>query len=360
MKICLFTSDLAPGGAQRVFINLANHWHSQGHEIEFVVFTTQGSFRTEIAQGIKVVSLDRFFPKLPLRLDYILRFTRYLRKAQPDLVYSTLTQATISSLYARELSNFKGKLIVRQANSLVNQDSRPRGTRLWNWFGYQIAYRWADSIIVNSQNSRIEIEKKYPHLASKLRLIYNPVLLPRGLIRSRNSTKPAEILASGRFAEQKDYPTLLRAFKLVLEQVDAKLTILGDGKDRRAIEALIDQLGISSSVKLEGYVDDPYAYYSRANVFVLSSKWEGFPNVLAEALASDCPAVVTDGKGASREILEPILPDNIVEVGDVQSLALRIRETIENPLAEGIIREHTLSRFAITSIADQYLELKNP
>jgi len=356
MKICLFTSSLNRGGAERVFVNLANYWHTAGHEVDFVVLSTGGTLREELDAGVQLIDLREHYNRMPVRFASIFAFAKYLKAARPDRVFATLTYVTITALWARKLAGYTGRLIVRQANSLSNQSSQSLPVRIWNWIGYHLAYRWADIILVNSKNSEAEVAEMLPSLKSKLKLVYNPVIIG-DFISVKTPKEAPVILSSGRFARQKDFPTLLRAFKIIRERCEAHLIMLGDGPDRKQIEEQIRELGLVEHVTLKGYVSDPGTYYQEADVFVLTSLWEGFPNVLVEALAAGTAVVATDGRGGSREIVESILPDNIVEVGNAQQVADRVCETLEAMPSGVTLKNYVSSRFALPIIAEQYLKL---
>ena len=355
MKICLFTSSLNRGGAERVFVNLANHWVGLGHEVDFVVFSPEGALRVELDTRVDLVDLGESRNRLPTRIAFILAFSRYLKEAKPERVFATLTYVTITALWARKLARYRGCIVVRQANALSNQSHQALLVRTWNWVGYHVAYRWADVILVNSKNSESEVAEMLPNLKAKLRLIYNPVLVGASLPEKAQKSERV-ILSSGRFAKQKDFPTLLRAFKRVRDSCDARLIILGDGPERASIEAEIKHLGISEHVTLEGYVDGPEAYYQQADLFVLSSLWEGFPNVLVEALAAGVPVVATDSKGGSREIVEPILPDGIAPCGDHLRLAECIERSLRMVHNSNDLRRSVKERFDLPVIAEKYLD----
>lgn len=356
MKICLFTASLNRGGAERVFVNLANHWIAKGHSVDFVVMSAGGGFIAELSSEVNLINLSEGRCWLPARLDFIRLFVRYLREQSPDKVFATLTYVTITALWAAWFAHFKGQLVVRQANSLANQSSQSMGVCLWNQIGYHVAYRRADIILVNSKNSEREVTEQFPALKCKLRLVYNPVVVPTVVERKPPSDKPI-LLTSGRFAKQKDYPALLRAFKKVREKIDGTLIILGDGPERGNIEKEIEELGIAEFVSLKGSVADPAVYYKQADLFVLTSRWEGFPNVLVEALSYGIPVVVTDSLGASREIVGPILPLNVVEVGDIAQIANRICETLNELPDSSVLVQSVNDRFELSVIAEQYLTL---
>jgi glycosyltransferase involved in cell wall biosynthesis len=340
-----------------VFVNLANHWLSLGHSVDFVVMSPEGGFREELLPAVNLIDLGAQRGRWPMRLDFIRLFAKYLRECKPDQVFATLTYVTITALWAAKVAGYQGRVVVRQANALVNQSKQPLPVRLWNWLGYRVCYRWADTILVNSKNSEQEVKTILPSLRSKVRLIHNPVVVEEQVVSTAALEPVPVVLASGRFARQKDYPTLLRAFEVVRRSRSAKLIILGDGPDRAQIEDLILELNLQDSVELAGNVSDTMQFYTRASVFVLSSRWEGFPNVLVEALAAGVPVVATDSRGASREIVEPLLPDNVVPVGDFAQFAERIVATLESGFSSEACREYVRSRFDLPVIARRYLEI---
>lgn len=339
-----------------MFVNLANYWVNQGHSIDFVVMTGEGGLREVLSHAVRLIDLSEQRGSLSLRLDYIRLFAHYLKVEKPDQVFATLTYVTITALWAAKLAGYQGRVVVRQANSIQNQSRQSLSVCLWNWIGYHLCYRWADTILVNSRNSEAEMIAMLPHLKRNVRLIYNPVVIERTLVRTSETQPLPIVLASGRFAPQKDYPTLIRAFAKVREQSEARLVILGDGPLRAEIEELILELGLTGSVELAGYVANTADYYASASVFVLTSLWEGFPNVLVEALAAGVPVVATDCQGGSREIVEPILPENVVPVGDVSRLAERIQDTMRSPRGPQYLREYVQGRFDLPFIAEKYLE----
>jgi len=164
------------------------------------------------------------------------------------------------------------------------------------------------------------------------------------------------ILAVGRLVVQKDYPTLLRAFSLVRRKRQAHLLILGEGQERPRLEALVRQLGLTENVQMPGFVKNPYAYMARARLLVLSSKWEGFGNVLMEALACGTPVVSTDCKSGPGEILAEGRFGRLVPVGDAQALAAAMLETLQTPPDQAMLRQRAQD-FTLEKSVKEYLRV---
>jgi glycosyltransferase involved in cell wall biosynthesis len=147
------------------------------------------------------------------------------------------------------------------------------------------------------------------------------------------------LLAAGRFTRQKDFATLLDAFAILVKQKDCRLIILGEGKLRGELERHITRLGLEARVSLPGFAGNPYAYMSRCDMFVLSSLWEGSPNVLKEALALGLPVVATDCPSGPKEILQNGRFGPLVPMGDAQAMAAAMLATLNHPLPAAVLQE---------------------
>ena len=201
--------------------------------------------------------------------------------------------------------------------------------------------------------------------------IYNPVVTAELVSQSRAPLDhpwlqlgaPPVILGVGRLHEQKDFPTLLRAFARVRAKREARLIILGEAKHaeyRTELTTLAAQLGIANDVMFPGFVDNPFAYMAHAAVFVLSSAWEGLPTVLIEALACGCPVVSTDCPSGPAEILENGKYGPLVPVGDDVALADAICSVLNTPPNRDWLRARG-ALFGVDHVADRYLGvLLNP
>ncbi|RLB84165.1 MAG: glycosyltransferase, partial [Deltaproteobacteria bacterium] len=163
------------------------------------------------------------------------------------------------------------------------------------------------------------------------------------------------VLAIGRLAKQKDFSTLIRAFHTVRAELNAKLIILGEGKERSNLQSLINRLRLDDCVHLYGYAENPYCFLNRADLFVLSSAWEGLPNVLIEAIALGVPSVATDCKSGPREILEDGRLGPLVPVGDDKAMAESILHTLATPPNRDLLVK-SASRYRADTCAKRYLE----
>ena len=197
--------------------------------------------------------------------------------------------------------------------------------------------------------------------------IYNPILTDQIKAQSIlpvfhpwfDTGKIPIILGVGRLVPAKDFPTLLKAFAHIRATRPARLVILGEGRERQILENLAIKLEIASDFSLPGFKANPYAYMSRATVFVLSSLLEGLPNALIEALACGCPVVSTNCRSGPQEILANGAFGSLVPVGDERALAKAILNTLEHPSNAERLRARA-AEFDIQTIAEQYLQVLLP
>lgn len=164
------------------------------------------------------------------------------------------------------------------------------------------------------------------------------------------------VLSVGRLVGAKDYPTLVNAFRRMRERLDCRLIILGEGRQRAKLEKLVRRLGLHGSVDLPGFAPNPFAYMARADLFVLSSVFEGFGNVLTEALATGLPCVATDCRSGPREILADGKYGHLARVGDPKDLGDAIIDTLTHPPGSGLLHE-AVQRFAPETVVTAYLQV---
>jgi glycosyltransferase involved in cell wall biosynthesis len=194
------------------------------------------------------------------------------------------------------------------------------------------AYKYASAVVAVSSGVAGDLVETIGIKPESVSVIYNPVITPQLLARSNatlvhpwfNSGEPPVVFGMGRLSPEKDFPTLLRAFAKVRLQFPVRLMILGEGAGRHELEDLAAQLGVTDDVIFPGFVANPYPYLKRAGVFVLSSRYEGLPTVLIEALALGVPCVATDCKSGPSEILANGRHGDLVPVGDVNAIASAI------------------------------------
>jgi glycosyltransferase involved in cell wall biosynthesis len=225
-------------------------------------------------------------------------------------------------------------------------------------------YRWVDQIIAVSEGVAADVRRISRLPAERVRVVRNPVITPRLQAQAaetvdhpwlQHDTDIPVIVGAGRFTRQKDFDTLIRAFARLRQQRPCRLLILGEGKLRPTLEALVTELGLEDDVALPGFATNPYAVMARAQLFVLSSRWEGSPNVLTEAMALGVPVVSTDCPSGPQELLQHGQYGKLVAMGDVEGLAQAMAETLDHPLPAEQLRA-AVSDYSVETSTRGYLD----
>jgi glycosyltransferase involved in cell wall biosynthesis len=227
----------------------------------------------------------------------------------------------------------------------------------------RMLYPSADAVVAVSNGVAQDLKKNAGLSPSLLRVIPNPVITPELISKSQEPqdhpwfTEGAApvLLGVGRLTRQKDFPTLLRAFALVRKSRPCRLMILGEGQDRASLESLTAELGIRDDVTMPGFVDNPYAYMSKSALLVLSSRWEGSPNVLTEALALGTPVVSTDCPSGPEEILDHGRFGPLVPMGHPDAMAHAILTTLHAPLEKSLLKT-AVRAYTVEESSKRYLE----
>lgn len=332
-RIAIFMPSLFGAGGQRSMLNLAHGIAECGYAVDLVLAQTEGPFLAEVRRPVRVVDLkaSRVLTSLPA-------LVRYLRREQPTAMLSVFGYVNIIALWAWRLAGVRTRLFVNEQNTVsveAGNASRWRDRltpRLIKRF-----YPWANGIVVVSQGVGDDLAQLTNISREHITVIYNPSVV-RAEVQEKaqdpvdhpwfKPDQPPVLLAVGRLQPQKDYPTLIRAFAQVRQTRPARLLILGEGKERPMLEALIKELGLEQDVSLPGFAMNPYAYMARASLFVLSSRWEGLPTVLIEALCCGTPVVSTDCPSGPREILRDGQYGQLVPVGEAGTLARAIETAL--------------------------------
>ena len=359
-SICFFLPSLNAGGAERVMLNLARAFAERGLHVDMVLPKADGPYLAQVPQTVRVVDLQA-----PRVLASLPALVRYLRRERPAVLLSATDHANVVVLWARRLARVPDRVVVsvHSTLSITAQHAPQMRGRVMPFFVRRF-YPWADKVVAVSKGVAEDLIECTGLPRERIQVIYNPVVTPEinSLAESPLdhpwfvSGKVPVVLGVGRLAAEKDFPTLIRAFARARKQRGARLVILGEGEERPNLEALIRELGLGADVALPGFVDNPYAYMARAAVFVLSSAWEGFGNVLVEAMAVGTPVVSTDCPGGPAEILDGGKYGSLVPVGDVAALAGAVSAALDKThRAERLKRR--AKEFSLERITRQYMEV---
>ena len=273
-----------------------------------------------------------------------LKLIAYFRKNRPDVFVSAFPHINTISMMAKIISGVKTKVILTEHNhfSLLAANARGICRRFFGLhilpYAMRILYPLADAIICVSHGvaeSILDVVK----VKNKITVIYNPVVSEEVIALSQKPVRhpwfldqgAPIILSAGRLVTQKDYPTLLSAFALVVQELPARLVILGEGPEQKELEKIAHALGVHQHVAFLGLQKNPFNYMKMASVFVLSSLHEGFGNVIVEAMALGVPVISTDCKSGPSEIIENDKNGMLVPVRNSSALADTILKLLEDP-----------------------------
>ncbi len=361
--VALFVPSLSVryGGAEKVLLTLANGLARQGLRVDLVLLSASGPVLADIAPEVRLHNLcwpRRGLLALPGLLGYV-------RAARPAALIAALPPGNVAAIWTRFLAGYRLRVIVQEHSAIATgiRSARWPTRRLLPWL-MRLCYPHADSIVAVSRGVAHDMTRRLHLSPARVRVIYNPIVTPELHALARADLDdpwfgpglPPVVLGIGRLAAEKDFATLLQAFELVQAQRPARLLILGEGRERARLEALRHSLGLTEVVRLPGYTSNPYAYLSRAALLTQSSRSEGLPTVLVEALACGTPVVATHCEGGTAEILADGQYGTLVPPGDSAALAQAMLATLDHSPRADLLRQRAAA-FTYERAVAQYMAL---
>lgn len=366
MDLLILIHSLASGGAERVATNMANYWYGMGWRVTLITMAPTKHDFFSLEPGVERVSLGlekdsgTILQALGNNIFRLLALRRILRSKHPDVALSLMTSANV--LLA--LSSIGLPLICVGA-----EHSHPPRAQLgasWSWLR-RFTYGWLDALVVLTRESKEWIER-HTH-ARNVSIIPNPIIWPLPeqcpLVdpMSVGQTGRKRLLAVGRLSRVKGYDILLAAFaELAPKHPEWELVIIGAGPERGALHAYIEASGLSGRAVLAGRVGNLADWYGHAQLFVMTSLHEGFPNVLLEALAHGLPAVSFDCEAGPRNILRHEVDGLLVPDQEIPALVA----ALDRMMSDTALREtcaaravEVRTRFSEASIQNMWRNLFN-
>ena len=357
MKICVITPRYMLSGVALAQHRFARALGARGHQVDFVIGQVDPGLVVPASANVTVHEL-----RLPRVRHMIRPFFHYLRREKPDIVFSAEDHLNTLVILTARAARSRAKISGSSRVTPFDTYSHARYTKGWFLKHLsRLSFSRADVLSCVSKDMvdqyRLTFGPTTPHIpiyniiddiASRERMhepIEEPWLLDKAL---------PVVIAAGTLAEWKGFDDLIAAFAQV--RTEARLVILGEGPLRAELEAQVDALGLADCVKMPGHTTNTLAYFARSDVFVLSSRVEGLPNVLVEAMMCGCTPVSTDCPTGPREVLDNGRFGALVAVGDVAALAEAIDHALANPIAPTLLAEAILP-FAEQMVIDRHFAL---
>jgi len=359
-SVVLYLPQLKLGGAEISLLRLAQGLQARGVAVALAVHRADPAAQA-LAGGIELLSLDA-----DRTLAVPGRLARLLRQRRPDVLVSALTHSNVVAVLAACGTGVRTVLTEHAPIGSMRRLDRSRRYRatlaLMPW-----AYRFGDAIVAVSEGVRADIATHlHRDQLPRIHLIANPVLPWDWCERADapldddgyGADDEPVVLAVGRLSEEKNVAGLIRAFARLRASMRLRLVVVGDGPQRPVLQALIDELGLGPAVRLLGQRDNPYPYMRRARVFVLASQFEGFGNVLIEAMACGAPVVSTDCPVGPREVLAGGRYGLLVPPDDSGALAEAIERQVRHADPQMLAAAHAHAlQFTVERSAERYLRL---
>lgn len=347
--LVILLPSLAHGGAQKVFLEIASYLSDKHIEVVLVVLDKDGALVNRLPENLNVMFLDGGLSDKPFIKRFIqwFRLRRLIAQLGAVDLYSTITGMNVFTLSCFFFSK-KINITIREATTLENNNRLYLQALIW------LFYRRSNKVICTSNFIQTQLIQRMGLNPERVIKLPNPIDIER--IKKYATEQQDErcifsgqfrIVAVGRLIKAKGFDVLIQALSIARKTEDIKLVIVGDGPERANLEKSINQLGLVDDVMLVGYQPNPYPYIYNSDLFVLSSRWEGYVNTVIEAMALNVDVVMTDCKSGPGELLQDKLNYKLVPVESAEKLAEAILDALLNPKDTSkfneLLEEHTMS-----------------
>ncbi|OAS88186.1 MULTISPECIES: glycosyltransferase [Metabacillus] len=363
-KIAFYMHNFNGGGAEKVTITLADLLYKDGFDVSIIVKNNTGVLSSTVPKYIKIIDLNvSNSTKILRNIVNVLKLIQIFNKNEFKCIISVTRGMNLIASIARRLAIKTNIPLLGTIHNSVSQE-KINYPKIKNYLTKKLD-RQLNKIIVVSEDAR----KEYVNLTkvdpNKTITIYNPVVSSDIIRKSENSCPHPwlktnrnfkTIITAGRLTYQKNQILLLEMLIKLKEEVDVRLIILGEGELRKELELFCKNNNIEKFVDFVGFVDNPYSYFKHADAFILSSRYEGLPTVLIEALACGCNIVSTDCPTGPKEILDENKYGFLCKLNDSDDLLLKTKKCLNNPINKSKLVKHSLE-YSTEKSKSQYVKL---
>ncbi|MFE8032770.1 glycosyltransferase [Thiohalocapsa marina] len=361
--MAVFASFSGNGGVERMLVNLMQGFVDLGHPVDLLLADDRSQHLSRLPAAVRCIRTGSRHTQLAA-----FGLARYLRRHRPPVLLVAKDRAGRAAVLARRLAGTDTRIVLRLGTNLSTAMAERSAVNRWlRYAPIRRLYPSIERIVAVSDGVAADTRAiaYYPH--ERIRVIRNPVITPDMQQRALQAVphpwlNPAQraqcpvVLGAGRLERQKDFSTLIQAFARVRRQRPCRLILIGEGGWRERLTQQIAALEIEADVDLPGHQSNPYPFLANADLFVLSSAWEGSPNVLTEAMALGTPVVSTDCPSGPRETLAGGRFGPLVPVGDADALSEAMAQTLDHPLPPPVLKD-AVSDYHYLKSAARYLEL---
>ncbi|MDC3085797.1 glycosyltransferase [Pelagibacteraceae bacterium] len=354
-SIFFFLPNLAGGGAEKVVVTIVNKLNERGNKVEILLSHKTGTYLKDVNEKIPVVD----FASKKVMFSFF-KLLKYLRKNKPDILFTTHPHTSFIAAICVLINFYRTKLVIREAIKPNFYYNKKNVFSFFQKMSKAFTLFNAHKIILPSVEMKNDLADNNLYSQKKLIHIYNPIdfelIKKKSEIKEKDFFKEDFIISVARLEKQKDFLTLIKAFKMIADKININLLILGEGDDRYRIEQLINKFKLNDRVFLPGFVDNPYYYIRKSRLLVHSSFAEGLPNSLLQAASLKKIIISTDCDYGPKEIINGTNYGYLVPVGDQMLLAKNIERSLSNQNTLRLNQEF-LKKFNIEKIINSYEKL---
>jgi len=332
IRVLFFIPNLAGGGAERVLVNVLRHLDRERFDPTLAINKLEGPYAHLVPDDVRtrVLGSSSLWTVMP-------RIAATMRELKPDVVVATTGGGGVPVVLAHRMLRSHARLIVWERNVLVGSESGPKRTLL-------LALKkalWPRADLVTAVGKYVEedIQRHTGVGPENTKVLYSPILdadfqrqLEAEVEHPWFDDDVPVILCVARYTAAKDHHTLLLGFKKLLEERRARLVLLGHGPLREQVEAEAEELGVAEHCWFAGFVDNPFAFMRRSTMLALTSRQEGVPGVVVQAMGSGLPVIGTDSPGGTGELVRNEETGLLIPMGDVDGFARSAKRLIDDPV----------------------------
>ncbi len=359
-KIGFLLPDLGTGGSQWVMIQFANYISKNITNIDLVTLSNNGSYKNIIYKKINIINLSK-----KRLLFSVLNLIKIVNENKYETFISSQSYLNFVTIAIFKIFSNKTKIIIRESNTISNKYVFKNKYEKFKEFIFKKSYNFADIIIAPSLGVKDNLINKYKINFKKIIVINNPVDLNliNNFANLKMQTKDYDffkkptIISIGRLTHQKNFSFLIEAFSEINKSRKYNLLILGEGTLKKNLLKQVAFLKQKNSIYLLGFKDNPFPYINASRAFVLTSLWEGMPNVLLQSLALNTPVISFDCQSGPREILENGKYGELIKINNKEQLKIKIVEAFDNKLKKKYPINEFKKKYDISNIGKKLIDI---